>query len=145
VPIGNQDRRSIPGTVAPTASRRLDQLLDLLRRQVLARPNVGVVGSLRRYCPIYRYWRWFDELEFCALRLLLAAILAVSAIKLWSEGETKKVKLTHYPQRFYLALFLVAVWTVLACYRRRWELVGSRASGRLRRLKSVEPEALPKK
>jgi hypothetical protein len=45
--------RGIPKTVAPTPARMLDQPLDLLRGQVLARAAITVEGETRRYCPVY--------------------------------------------------------------------------------------------
>src|SRR5262249_6652182 len=55
--IGQQDQRRVPVTVAANPLRRLDELLDLARSQVLSGPEITVWPATRRGdIPIYEYW-----------------------------------------------------------------------------------------
>jgi hypothetical protein len=64
VPEGEQDHGGVAVTV-PVALGRLDQLPDLVGREVLAGPQLDVLLSLQRNCSIYFSWRDQPEMRFC--------------------------------------------------------------------------------
>jgi hypothetical protein len=73
--------------------------------------------------PVYgeRTYKSFSENNSCSSQ-------PTEKLRLASQDEYHKLVMAEenkrqwMPQRLYLALFLVAVWTVLVCYRRRFSI-----------------------
>jgi hypothetical protein len=67
VPAGQQDHGGI-AMALPVALGRLDQLPDLVGREVLAGPELGILLSLRSNCSFYFGWRDQLEMRFCHVK-----------------------------------------------------------------------------
>ena len=62
MPIGQQDHQRITIAVAVTLGG-LDQLVDLVVLEVLARPQLGIFQPPQRNCSIFSGWR--DQTQAC--------------------------------------------------------------------------------
>jgi hypothetical protein len=67
VPVGQQDHGGVAVTV-PVAPSGLGQRLDLVRGEVLAGAQVGVLLPLRSNCSFYFSWRDQLEVRFCHVK-----------------------------------------------------------------------------
>src|SRR5437763_10471817 len=67
MPVGQKNHQGVAMPMA-VLLRGLDQLLDLILRQVLPGPNFSIFGSAWLNCSIYSYWGDEPQAWFCHVK-----------------------------------------------------------------------------